>query len=1132
MKKRLFAVLASLCMVVSMVPTMAFAQDSGTTIGVSDLCEHHTEHTSDCGYTEGPPEQPCAHEHTDECYAIAGQCVHTAHDESCGGLADPTACTHVCGEDTGCVIKTLNCQHQHNESCGYVPAAEGTPCTFVCEVCSAQDSGNPGAPSDAQPEECTCETLCTGEEINGDCPVCSAEGAELDKVCVGAALLLTAPTLRTGEIELYVGGQRITESGCYENKSGTWRKVEDSDGTEPANGQFSYDADSVTLTLNKAEITNNQTVNVAEGYTYDGSVIAFSQTADVSLNIVVSQGTSTITGKGGIRVESTTGNASLSIKGSGSLDVEPKGSNSGITLCSSKNTNLDIDGADVTASSPSLYGVYLLSDTATSTSTITVNNGSLTTGGNGNVGIYYYWSGTSNAGTSSLTVSGNAVVDTRNSQIMAQNKETVVQVGAGSDGNGGIVFNGKSGTVYGKVELQDDLTINEGETLTVGKDASLTVPENVELTNKGKINNSGKLTGIIEGNQPPKITTTSLSEGTVNTAYNQPLAADNNPTSWSVTNGTLPDGLTLNSDGTITGTPTAAGASTFTVTATNDSGSDSKVYTLTINPAPILVTGVTLKPTSLSLFTGDTATLTATVEPSNATNKNVTWESSNKSVATVDANGLVTAVSAGTATITVTTEDGTKTATCAVTVKAATVSVTGVTLSQTQASLYSNHTPSTLTLTATVAPDDATNKAVTWTSSNNAVATVDANGLITAVAPGTATITVTTVDGSFTATCTVTVSRHSSGGGSSSRPTPSLSDQAIDNIRDARPGDTVEITLRPGRTTLEREVFESLAGQNITLEIDAGDGVLWTVNGLDIPEDTRLHDLDLDVDLGDSDIPARVINAVTGTVDTVQLSLKHDGEFGFTMALSAPLGRENADLWANLYWYNERSEELEFQQAVQIERDGTAEFALDHASDYAIVIDTDSHEPVELPFRDVPENAWYADAAAYVYRHGLMAGTSATTFAPEVTTSRAMIVNILWRLAGSPQVDYLMEYSDVDPTAYYGEAIRWATSEGIVGGYGGGVFGPDDPITREQLATMLWRYAQHEGYDVGVGEDTNILSYTDAFDVAEYAIPAMQWACGSGVINGTGDGSTLSPQGEATRAQVAVMLQRFCELNK
>ena len=313
-------------------------------------------------------------------------------------------------------------------------------------------------------------------------------------------LLLPVTALAAEEIKLFIGGQQITENGCYANQNGTWTKV---DGTEPANGQFYYDAATFTLTLNKAEITNNQTVNVAEGYTYDGSVIAFSQTADVSLKIVVSQGTSTITGTGGIRVESTTGDVSLSIKGPGSLDVKPKGSNSGITLCSSKNTNLDIDGADVTASSPAQYGVYLISSTdTTSTSTITVNNGSLTTGGNGNVGIYYYWSGTSNAGTSSLTVSGNAVVDTRNSQIMAQNKETVVQVGAGSDGNGGIVFNGKNGTVYGDVTLQEKLEIGEGESLTIPEDASLTVPDGTTLTNNGTLTSHGTVInqGTLDGN--------------------------------------------------------------------------------------------------------------------------------------------------------------------------------------------------------------------------------------------------------------------------------------------------------------------------------------------------------------------------------------------------------------------------------------------------------------------------------------------------------------------------------------------------------------------------------------------------------------------------------------------------------
>ena len=400
---------------------------------------------------------------------------------------------------------------------------------------------------------------------------------------VGIVPNMTVAVMAAEEIKLFIGGQQITESGCYENQNGTWTKV---DGTEPANGQFSYDADTFTLTLNEAEITNNQTVNVAEGYTYDGSVIAFSQTAEVSLKIVVSQGTSTITGTGGIRVESTTGNASLSIKGSGSLDVEPKGSNSGITLCSSKNTNLDIDGTDVTASSPAQYGVYLISSTdASSTSTITVNNGCLTTGGNGNVGIYYYWSGTNNAGTSSLTVSGNAVVDTRNSQIMAQNKETVVQVGAGSDGNGGIVFDGKSGTVYGDVTLDESITINQDETLRIPSGSSLN--SNNHLTNNGTIivENGGVLTGETGGKvvYAPSITTASLPEGKVNEEYATSLSANGSePITWNVTDGNLPTGLNLSTNAKITGIPTAPGEYIFTVTASNDVGSDSKSFSISV----------------------------------------------------------------------------------------------------------------------------------------------------------------------------------------------------------------------------------------------------------------------------------------------------------------------------------------------------------------------------------------------------------------------------------------------------------------------------------------------------------------------------------------------------------------------
>ena len=496
-------------------------------------------------------------------------------------------------------------------------------------------------------------------------------------LCLG---LLPVTALAAEEIKLFIGGQQITESGCYEkNQDGDWTKVEDSDGTEPANGQFYYDAATFTLTLNQAKITHDRTVKVAEGYTYEGSVIAFSQTADVFLKIVVSQGTSTITGTGGIRVESTTGNASLSIKGSGSLDVEPKGSNSGITLCSSKNTNLDIDGADVTASSPAQYGVYLISSTdTTSTSTITVNNGSLTTGGNGNVGIYYYWSGTSNAGTSSLTVSGNAVVDTRNSKILTNNAETGVQVGAGSDGNGGIVFNGKSGTVYGDVTLDESLTINQGETLTIPEGSSLT--SNDKLTNNGTINveDGGNLNGG-----------TTLTTPTISTQPTGQTVTEGNPATFAVTASDVQSyqwQQRTNSGSDWTNISENATSSTYTIsnTTTDMSGYQyrcvvksasgvsviSQAATLTVQtkPASVPVTGVKLNTETLELFTGNTATLTATVEPENATNKNVTWSSDKPDVATVDAAGKVTAVSEGTATITVTTADGSKQATCSVTV--------------------------------------------------------------------------------------------------------------------------------------------------------------------------------------------------------------------------------------------------------------------------------------------------------------------------------------------------------------------------------------------------------------------------------------------------------------------------------
>ena len=213
---------------------------------------------------------------------------------------------------------------------------------------------------------------------------------------------------------------------------------------------------------------------------------------------------------------------------------------------------------------------------------------------------------------------------------------------------------------------------------------------------------------------------------------------------------------TVDANGKVTGVK----AGEATITVTTEDGGKTATCQVTVKANTVVVTGVTLNKSTLTLKVGASETLTATIAPADATNKNVTWASSDAAVATVDASGKVTGVAAGTATITVTTEDGGKTATCQVTVKANTVPVTGVTLNKIVLKLY---TGGSETLKATVAPANATNKYVTWKSSNPAVATVDANGKVTAKSIGMADITVTTKDGGYTATCRVGVVRRPGG---------------------------------------------------------------------------------------------------------------------------------------------------------------------------------------------------------------------------------------------------------------------------------------------------------------------------------------------------------------------------------
>lgn len=182
-----------------------------------------------------------------------------------------------------------------------------------------------------------------------------------------------------------------------------------------------------------------------------------------------------------------------------------------------------------------------------------------------------------------------------------------------------------------------------------------------------------------------------------------------------------------------------------------------------------------------------------------------------------------------------------------------------------------------------------------------------------------------------------------------------------------------------------------------------------------------------------------------------------------------------------------------------------------------------------MPFTDVSASQWFYNPVSFVYWNGLMGGVSASQFAPNATTTRAMVVTILYRMAGSPTVYGTNRFVDVPANTWYSDAVTWAARLGIVEGRTASSFDPNAAVSRQELAAMLYRYARARGYSTSIWEDTNILSYVDAGSVSEYAFTPLQWACGSGVITGL-DGGRLDPQGSATRAQLATMLYRFYDV--
>ena len=621
---------------------------------------------------------------------------------------------------------------------------------------------------------------------------------------------------------------------------------------------------------------------------------------------------------------------------------------------------------------------------------------------------------------------------------MAQNKETVVQVGAGSDGNGGIVFNGKSGTVYGDVTLEDDLEIASDETLTIPDDSSLN--SNGKLTNNGKIivDNGGKLEGTINGNQPPMITaspvnqtveegssaafsvTASASEGEQLTYQWQQKTTDSESEWGDISNATT-------ASYTIEATTTSMNDYQYRCVVTaNGVSVISAPATLTVNAA---ATTITTQPSNVTVTEGETATFSVTATGSNLTYQ---WQQSTDGSAWANISGATSSsytTQAATmdmdgwqyrCVVTDGNSNGVTSQAATLTVTAATVSVTGVSLDKTELSLTVGGTE---TLTATVAPDNATDKTVTWTSSNPSVATVE-NGVVTAVAPGTAVITATTQDGNHTATCAVTV-----------RP----------DIPPANPNYRITVEATQGGT-VTADPTAAKAGATVTL--------------------TPVPDRGYQV--GSVAVTDRFGDAVAVTEQA-------DGTYTFTM----PNGQVTVTVTfaETPLPFTDVTEGDWFYDAVRYAYEtglmdgvGDSLFAPNSETTRAQLVtilyrlEGEPEVSGTSGFTDVEADIWYTDAVAWAAQNGIVNGVSDTEFAPGDDITREQLAAILYRYAACQGYDVsqradLSGFGDASSISGYAqEALSWAHAQGLVLGFEDGSLRPQGTASRAQIAAVLMRF--------------------------------------------------------------------------
>lgn len=519
--KRPAAFLLAAAMIFTMPGVPASAVEAGVSAVHTGLCKHHPKHTEDCGYTEGTEGAACKHEHIEDCYTLVKKCIHE-HDERCypvleGSVsentatpseaekAQPTACTHKCSEESGCITKELSCPHErgkHDESCGYIPATEGTPCGYICEQCNSQDSGLVPGVSGNAPAECICTDRCSEEMVNLDCPICSAENADFS-ACLGkeAAALAAFALPQAAHTHCVCGGNGDVNGHEHDTAGTEWTTTDslpDSGGnyylTRSVSGDWAVPTGEVNLCLNGQTISGS--ITVGSGATLTLTDCSSDNSGKIQGGVTVNGGTlelysGTITGGVQVGIKGSTyqtGSAFTMYGGAITGNEESSGSGGGVFLVGTTNhtdpPSFTMHGGTISdntagASDGGGGGVYVGEKCS-----FTMDGGAITdntaTAGNGG-GIYIHF----NAGTVSIS---NATI--------TSNKASAT--GNTSYGHGGGIYSQRGVTVKNVTITGNNSTYEGGGIYGKGAitltDATVTGNNRYDVYYDGKESTTPELT--------------------------------------------------------------------------------------------------------------------------------------------------------------------------------------------------------------------------------------------------------------------------------------------------------------------------------------------------------------------------------------------------------------------------------------------------------------------------------------------------------------------------------------------------------------------------------------------------------------------------------------------------------------